>query len=735
MKFINIKSKIKNNTISRSAINQKTKGEKNMLIKDGDFFRIKKKEYDDRTLKCIEDSVSKLDEIGDRPLMMLGKIQSGKTKSFIGVISLAFDNGYDLAIVLTKNSNALAMQTVARMRKEFEPFRDEDLIDIYDIMCKPNNMYQYELDKKLIIVVKKEKNNIPKLMQFIEEYSLGQEKKCLIIDDEADFCSIGYDKNKDTEEFDLRKIASQINELRLQLTCKFIQVTATPYSLYLQPETIDLGNSRKQIQAIKPADTVLVPYGNGYIGGEYYFDREKQPLGEYLFRPIEPEELAIMKNSDRRKFKEEEILTSPKIKGLRSAIINFIIGGCIRIIQNGGQAKGKRNKFSFIIHTEIAKASHTRQEGIINELMIQLEEAVSEDSPLLEQYIKEGYTEFKESIEAYGFDIPNISEVTKYVKTAISKQWVSRAVVNSENDINALLDEDGQLKLRTPLNIFIGGQILDRGITIANLIGFYYGRSPQKMQQDTVLQHSRMYGYRSKEDLATTRFYTTMDLYNRMTQINEFDSKLREDFEKGNFESGVIFISKDEGGRVIPCSPNKIKLSNTYVLQGGKTTTPVGFQTKCKTNIKSTIELIDTILREHNHGNLSGKYTLEKNTACEIIELIYETLELESDSCIDKQAFVSLINYLSTDKVNIYCGVDRNISRLRKTSRYYSDMPYNRDNDLRQAKEMALKEPTLMLMRQNGDVDRGWRGAPFYWPVLVTQEKIQTAVYTSEILK
>jgi len=41
--------------------------------------------------------------------------------------------------------------------------------------------------------------------------------------------------------------------------------------------------------------------------------------------------------------------------------------------------------------------------------------------------------------------------------------------------------------------MFIGGQILDRGITIGNLIGFYYGRNPNRFQQDTVLQHSRMY--------------------------------------------------------------------------------------------------------------------------------------------------------------------------------------------------------------------------------------------------
>lgn len=704
------------------------------IIEDGEFFSVKKKEYNEKILACIRQAVLKLDQIGNKPLMMLGKIQSGKTKSFIGVISLAFDNGYDLAIVLTKNSNALAMQTTARMKDEFKEFKEDDIIEIFDIMCMPPNMSKFELDKKMIIVVKKEKNNIPKMIDFIKRYALDKDKKCLIIDDEADFCSIGYDKNKDTEEFDLRRIASQINELRLQLTCKFIQVTATPYSLYLQPETIDL--SGKEIRPIKPADTVLVPYGDGYIGGEYYFDTEKNPLGEYLHYAINENELEIIKSSDRRKFKEEDVLISDKISGLRTAVINFIIGGCIRILQNGGgRPRGRNNKFSFIIHTQIAKASHTRQENIISELIAKLEDEARHDSSLFYKFITDGYSDLSESIKAYGFEMPELATVKEYVKKAILDQWISKVIVNSENDINALLDDDGQLRLRTPLNIFIGGQILDRGITISNLIGFYYGRTPQKMQQDTVLQHSRMYGYRRKEDLAVTRFYTTRDLYNRMAKINEFDAKLREDFENGNFDKGVIFISKDTNGRIIPCSPQKIMISNTHVLKPGKTTTPVGFQTGYKTYIKKDIEKIDEILKSHNNGNLEGKYRITKEEACKIITLIYKTIEIESDNCIDEQALVSLIKYLSKDNVNVYCGTDRNISRLRKTSRYYSDMPYNRDNDLRQAKEMAVNEPTLMLMKQNGYEEKGWRGAEFYWPVLVTQENVNTAVYTSELLK
>ncbi|WP_270567925.1 Z1 domain-containing protein [Clostridium beijerinckii] len=697
---------------------------------DRDFFGVKKKEYNEKQSKCIIDAVEKLDEIKDKPLMMLGKIQSGKTKSFIGVISLAFDNGYDLAVVLTKNSNALAMQTTARMKQEFSEFRDDDLIDIFDIMCIPTDLSRFELDKKLILVVKKEHNNLPKLLNFIKGYALNESKKCLIIDDEADFCSIGYEMNKDTEIFDLRKIASQINDLRLELTCRFIQVTATPYSLYLQPETINLGGD-KEIKPVQPATTVLVPSGDEYIGGDYYFDEEKNPLSKYLFYSIDDSELEIIKNSDRRRFKEEEIFTSPKVEGLRTAVINFIIGGCIRILQNGGNPRGRKNKFSFIIHTEISKASHKRQNDIITELMEQLEKEAAKNSTILEKYIEEGYKTLSESVNAYNFEVPSLNEVKEKVYEAISQQWITKAIVNSENDVNTLLDEDGQLRLRTPLNMFIGGQILDRGITISNLIGFYYGRRPQKMQQDTVLQHSRMFGYRSKKDLAVTRLYTTTDLYDRMAKINEFDSKLREDFEKGQLDKGIIFISRDEKGKIIPCSPEKIRISNTQVLKPGKTSTIVGFQTGYKSYIKKDIENIEKILMDNNNGKIEGKYRVTKEEACEIVKLIYKTIEIESKSAIDEKTFLSLINFLSDEYVNVFAATDRNISRLRKTSRYYSDMPYNRDRDLMAAKEMAQTEPTLMLMKQNGLVENGWRGAEFYWPVLVAPENIDTAVYSA----
>ena len=34
-----------------------------------------------------------------------------------------------------------------------------------------------------------------------------------------------------------------------------------------------------------------------------------------------------------------------------------------------------------------------------------------------------------------------------------------------------------------------------------------------------------------------------------------------------------------------------------------------------------------------------------------------------------------------------------------------------------------------MFIRENGAEDKGWRGTPFYWPVLVVQQNVRSAVY------
>ena len=70
-------------------------------------------------------------QAGQRPpVLLLGKVQSGKTRGFMGAISLGFDNGYDLVIILTKGTKLLARQTYRRIKKDFKEFDEQRLVKI-----------------------------------------------------------------------------------------------------------------------------------------------------------------------------------------------------------------------------------------------------------------------------------------------------------------------------------------------------------------------------------------------------------------------------------------------------------------------------------------------------------------------------------------------------------------------------------------------------------------------------
>src|SRR5262249_44312867 len=76
--------------------------------------------------------------------------------------------------------------------------------------------------------------------------------------------------------------------------------------------------------------------------------------------------------------------------------------------------------------------------------------------------------------------------------------------------VNGETDED--VAVRSPYNLFVGGNKLGRGVTIKNLLVSYYGRHPRKPQADTVLQHARMYGYR-RRDIGLLRLFLPPQLH------------------------------------------------------------------------------------------------------------------------------------------------------------------------------------------------------------------------------
>ena len=209
----------------------------------GEFYPVYKKQnpsFTPATFVCAEETVEKLLEAAttsDHPGILLGKVQSGKTRTFISILALAFDNGFDIAVVLSKNSKALIEQTTKRLKSEFKIFVDDEDLAIYDIMSAPEKFSNFELESKLILVAKKQSDNLRRLIHLFQKDKAMSAKRTLIIDDEADSASIGYTQKQGVIE--AKKIATQVSELRSSIqSSSFLQVTATPYSLYLQPSEV-----------------------------------------------------------------------------------------------------------------------------------------------------------------------------------------------------------------------------------------------------------------------------------------------------------------------------------------------------------------------------------------------------------------------------------------------------------------------------------------------------------------
>ena len=654
-----------------------------------------------------------------RPGILLGRVQSGKTRAYLGVIARAFDKGYDVAVILTKGTKSLAKQTFSRVLSDFAEFIDGDQVEVFDVLNVPE-LTPYELTHKLVFVVKKEDDNMRRLIDLIDSrYPSLKERRVLIIDDEADLASVSGRRAQGLNTAGI--ISRQIDQLReIVANSAYLQVTATPYALYLQPEDEVAVSGTILFKPKRPAFTVLLPTHEKYVGGDEYFDydNEQDAPGHFFYREVPTAERDALKKEDRRRLQIDRVLTERNAAVLRDAVVTFIVGGTIRRLQQ--RAAGQRpQKYSFLFHTEQQRSSHDWQLRVVSAVHDALVDQAAADSPLFNQLLHAAYHDLRRSVAD---ELPELDEVKKAVVDALAAGQLMITKVNSDNDINNLLAGDGQLKLRTPFNIFIGGQILDRGITINNLIGFYYGRAPNRFQQDTVLQHSRMYGARPPEDLRVTRFYAPQTVFQIMKRIHEFDGALRNAFETGAYDRGVYFLQRDAARRLIPCSPNKLLFSDVVSIRPGRRLVLSGFQTVSKSAGARRLAELDVKV-EALAGKGDAPVLIDVEKATDLLGLAFSNVEFPDDTADDdRQAHLGALEHLSRvsnkpdlkGKVWLVVARDRDVARYREEGRFSNAPDTKQQKDA--AKARANDIPVLMLLRQNGNEARGWRGLPLGGP-------------------
>ncbi len=709
--------------------------------------------------QCVRDMVDQLLVEGPdatQPCLLLGNVQCGKTDTFESIMGLSMDRGIDICVVMTKGTNTLTEQTLKRLNSDFKYFAESGrtdqkvivrIFDIMDLIHMGLGTMAEDPRNRFIIVCKKESKNLQHLITLFTEKSPElARREVLIVDDEADFASRAYYQRKG--EFELLRIAELIETfITIPHYYRYLQVTATPYSLYLQPDgTVQLREG-KEASPWLPRYTGIVPIHDKYIGGKQYYVESKndESMYSHLFRPVSEE--CIKQLSVRRPEFTSTRAHSDTILDLSKSIIGYLMAAAIRSIQE--EKKGQTYKSSCLIHVEINKKYHEWQEELITSIIEDVRNTFinrqNADIHLL-SIQQEAYEDFRESnmkAREAGLiheDLPPFNEVEARLRKILRFQDFSINVVNSSEPgkVRTMLDERGQLKLTRTANFFIGGSILDRGITIDNMLCFFYGRDPEKFQMDTVIQHARMYGARAKEDMAVMRFFTTEKIYQVLELMNEFDDYLRDYLikHKDNVRTeDITSIVLGYDKRIKPSAQNKYRPSNTKVLRAKQRILPIGFQTGTYDEIAGIVDKIDKLIMSAPGYKVDDYFLIDFDLAAKIIQLCNETFIYSEeyanvDYRFDPNEMLSILDYLTYDTDGkLWClqRTGRNSSRLRENGKF-RDAPDDGRTD--KPAEVAIDRPALLLFREKGAQSQGWRNAPFYWPLLFTPESTRDGIFT-----
>jgi hypothetical protein len=138
-------------------------------------------------------------------------------------------------------------------------------------------------------------------------------------------------------------------------------------------------------------------------------------------------------------------------------------------------------------------------------------------------------------------------------------------------------------------------------------------------------------------------------------------------------------------------------------------------------------------------GSSDEPVLVEVAEAINLLELAYKNLEFDDSTDDDRQAHIVALEYLSRicrkpdlkGKVWLLAAQEgRNITRYREEGRFSNAPDTKQQKD--SARTRAQDIPVLMFLRQNGDEAKGWRGLPFWWPVILTPRAAATVIFATQ---
>lgn len=453
--------------------------------------------------------------------LLFGNVQSGKTGQMFGIMCKAADMGFPAFVLLTTDNVVLQQQTLERVKADLHGF----------CICGENDsglFIKNRLIQPTIIVLKKNVRILRLWANVFASTGFMKGNPLFIVDDEADAASLNTLINRGRQSSINKYLDSIKNGSSSSI---YLQVTGTPQAILLQTMT----------SGWHPYFTYYFAPGNGYLGGDFFFPKNKTAeCISYIETIAKPERKVVL----------HHLVVSGQI---------FVTGG---------------STCNCLIHPSVRQAVHSRYEQALKAELAWCVQHI--DGDFKSELEKEYQGLHPQKSEKAAFDY-----IYACVRDLLLNGKVKVLVMNGKNNVASEEYSAGS-------NIVIGGNTLGRGVTFPSLQTIYYTRTSKKPQADTMWQHSRMFGY--DRDAGMMRVYIDEPLYKLFSDINDTNNSIIAQVEKGTEHIRIFY---PQG--LNPTRANVLDNKKVFTLSGGTNYYPFNPE-------NDSIEELDRLLSPFDEG-------------------------------------------------------------------------------------------------------------------------------------
>jgi Z1 domain len=476
--------------------------------------------------------------------LLMGEVQSGKTATYIGVLNKAVDYGYRVIIILGGHTNDLRNQTQARVDQDLtgtnSSFLEDNIrgageqmrtgIGLVDRTLSTIGMTTVRRDFSAssrlastvwvdtgvptVFVIKKNVKMLENVASYIRAQAgpQGFDLPLVVVDDEADWGSPNT-ADPDTDPTRVNKAIRSLLDVSSRST--YLGITATPFANVLIDHTVE--------DDLFPSDYIrALASPSNYLGVGTYFDADSDVVTAEVDDCLQALPLKHKKDHPFRALPAS----------LEDSVIAFMVGAAIRRLREREPQPASMmvnvsrfNQVQALVHREVEEFVSQVSAVIATEFKRPTERPRSELARRVEQVAYRHYSTQLTTEHSWRKVADSLFDIQREFRTELVNNQTAKDRANARR---LMSQEQREAHDARPV-IFVGGDVLSRGLTLNGLQVSYFIRRPSSA--DTLLQMGRWFGYRPGYD-DLVRIWMPAKVEEIFGNVARISQELREDLRE-----------------------------------------------------------------------------------------------------------------------------------------------------------------------------------------------------------